>query len=43
MTPSSQRALAPAVGQSMTVTAEHHGRIIADIVAMWATLHTDPQ
>ncbi len=26
----------------MTMTAEHDGRVIADIVAEWATLHTDP-
>lgn len=34
--------LARAVGRPITVTTEHDGRIIADIVAEWATLHTDP-
>ena len=34
--------LAGAVGRPMAVTAEHDGRIIADIVAEWATLHTEP-
>jgi hypothetical protein len=34
--------LARAIGHRLTLTAEHDGRIIADIVAEWATLHTDP-
>ncbi len=34
--------LARAVGQPMALTADHDGRIVADIVAEWATLHTEP-
>jgi uncharacterized protein (TIGR03083 family) len=31
-----------AVGRPMTLTAEHDGRIVADIVAEWAQLHDEP-
>ena len=31
-----------AIGCTLDVTAEHDGRIVADIVAEWATTHTDP-
>ena len=34
--------LARATRRPMALTAEHDGRIIADIVAEWATLHSDP-
>ena len=33
--------IARAVGQPMTLTVEHDGRLIADIVAAWAQLHDD--
>lgn len=31
-----------AIGRTLDVTAEHDGRIVPDIVAEWATTHTDP-
>ncbi len=34
--------VARAVGRPLTLTAEHDGRIVADIVAEWARLHDDP-
>jgi uncharacterized protein (TIGR03083 family) len=34
--------IARAVGRPMTLTAEHDGRIVADILAEWAHLHDDP-
>jgi uncharacterized protein (TIGR03083 family) len=34
--------MARAVGQKLVLTAEHDGRIVADIVAEWAGLHGDP-
>lgn len=33
--------LARAIGRPLVLTAEHDGRIVADIVAEWATLHGD--
>jgi len=34
--------LARATGRPLTLTAEHDGRLVADIVAEWASLHADP-
>jgi uncharacterized protein (TIGR03083 family) len=34
--------IARAAGLPLALTAEHDGRIVADIVAEWAQLHTDP-
>ena len=34
--------IARAVGRPLVLTAEHDGRIVADIIAEWAELHTDP-
>jgi uncharacterized protein (TIGR03083 family) len=34
--------VARAVGRPMVLTAEHDGRIVADVVAEWAGLHDDP-
>jgi uncharacterized protein (TIGR03083 family) len=34
--------IARATGKAMVVTPEHDGRLIGDMVAEWATLHTDP-
>jgi uncharacterized protein (TIGR03083 family) len=34
--------IARAVGRPMTLTPEHDGRIVADIVAEWAGLHGEP-
>jgi uncharacterized protein (TIGR03083 family) len=34
--------IARATGVDLRVTAEHDGRIVADIVAEWATTHDDP-
>ena len=31
-----------AVGEAYLATADHDGRIVADVVAEWATTHTDP-
>jgi uncharacterized protein (TIGR03083 family) len=34
--------IAQATGNPMALTAEHDGRLVADMVAEWATLHSDP-
>ncbi len=34
--------LARAVGRPVELTADHDGRIVADVVAEWATLHAEP-
>ena len=34
--------LSRAIGRTFNATAEHDGRIVADIIAEWATTHTDP-
>lgn len=34
--------IARAVGRPLTLTADHDGRIVADIVAEWAPLHDEP-
>jgi len=34
--------IARAVGAPLVLTAEHDGRIVADIVAEWTQLHHDP-
>jgi hypothetical protein len=34
--------IARATGLPMRLTADHDGRIVADIVAEWATVHDDP-
>jgi uncharacterized protein (TIGR03083 family) len=34
--------LSRAIGRTFHATAEHEGRIVADIIAEWATTHTDP-
>lgn len=34
--------MARATGRPLAITAEHDGRIIADITAEWSTLHTEP-
>jgi uncharacterized protein (TIGR03083 family) len=34
--------LSRAIGRVFDVTAQHDGRIVADIIAEWATTHTDP-
>jgi hypothetical protein len=34
--------LSRAIGRAFDVTARHDGRIVADIIAEWATTHTDP-
>jgi uncharacterized protein (TIGR03083 family) len=34
--------IARAVGRPLTLTVEHDGRIVADVVAEWAQLHDDP-
>lgn len=34
--------LSRAVGRIFDATAEHDGRIVADIIAEWATTHADP-
>ena len=34
--------VARAIGQPLVLTAEHDGRIVADIVAEWAGVHEDP-
>jgi hypothetical protein len=31
-----------AIGRNFHATSEHDGRIVADIIAEWATTHTDP-
>jgi uncharacterized protein (TIGR03083 family) len=34
--------IARAIGRPPSLTAEHDGRIVADVVAEWTRLHTDP-
>ena len=34
--------IARATGQTMVLTAEHDGRLVADLVAEWATTHGEP-
>jgi uncharacterized protein (TIGR03083 family) len=34
--------LSRAIGRTFDATAQHDGRIVADIIAEWATTHTDP-
>ena len=34
--------LSRATGRTFNATAQHDGRIVADIIAEWATTHTDP-
>lgn len=34
--------LSRAIGRRFDATDEHDGRIVADIIAEWATTHTDP-
>jgi uncharacterized protein (TIGR03083 family) len=34
--------IAAATGKPLVLTPEHDGRLVADMVAEWATLHTDP-
>jgi uncharacterized protein (TIGR03083 family) len=34
--------LSRAIGRTFNATAQHDGRIVADIIAEWATTHTDP-
>jgi hypothetical protein len=34
--------IARATGKTMELTAEHDGRIVADVVAEWATTHGQP-
>ena len=34
--------IARATGQKMVLTAEHDGRLVADLVAEWATTHGEP-
>ena len=34
--------IARAIGRPPSLTAEHDGRIVADLVAEWTRLHTDP-
>lgn len=34
--------LSRAIGRTLDATAQHDGRIVADIIAEWATTHTDP-
>ena len=36
------RVLSRAIGRTFDATAEHDGRIVADIIAEWATTHNDP-
>lgn len=31
-----------ATGRDLVLTAEHDGRLVADVVAEWATTHDDP-
>jgi len=34
--------LSRAIGRTFNATAQHDGRLVADIIAEWATTHTDP-
>jgi hypothetical protein len=34
--------LSRALGRTFPATADHDGRIVADIIAEWATTHADP-
>jgi hypothetical protein len=34
--------LSRAIGRTIDATAQHDGRIVADIIAEWATTHSDP-
>jgi hypothetical protein len=34
--------LSRAIGRTFNATAHHDGRLVADIIAEWATTHTDP-